>query len=63
MKQRQNLKTASPRVAIVYSATNRKLDEDLLFFETVARNRNLPYRVFKELEEAQTWLCEPKFPV
>jgi len=59
MKQRLNSKTASRRVALVYTAHTRKIDEDLIFFETAARNRNLPYRVFKDLEEAQKWLCEP----
>ena len=61
--QRLKVSTTSTRVALVYSARNKKIDEDVLFFETVARNRNLPYRVFKELEEARTWLCEPKSAV
>ena len=57
-KQRNDLKTTSRKVALVYSAPTKKMDDDLLFFETTARNRNLPYRVFKELEVAWAWLCE-----
>lgn len=59
MKQRLNSKTVSRRVALVYTAHTPKLDEDLIFFETAARNRNLPYRVFKDLAEAQKWLDTP----
>ena len=57
--QRLNSKTTTRRVALVYATHTRKIDEDLSFFETVAWNRNLPYRVFKDLEEAQKWLREP----
>ena len=57
-QQRLGLKATSRRVALVYSATTRKLDDDLLFFETAARNRNLPYRVFKDIEKAWAWLDE-----
>lgn len=28
----------------------------MIFFETAARNRSLPYRVFKDVEEAVAWL-------
>jgi len=56
--QRLNSKSTSRKVALVYTAWTRKIDEDLIFFETAARNRNLPYRVFKDLEEAQKWLYE-----
>ncbi|HXD08526.1 MAG TPA: hypothetical protein VN653_00585 [Anaerolineales bacterium] len=59
MQQRLNSKTISRKVALVYTAHTRKIDEDLIFFETAARNRNLPYRIFKDLEEAQQWLREP----
>ena len=61
-KQRLDSKTTSRKVALVYSALTKKVDDDLLFFETVARNRNLPYRIFKELEEARVWLCESDIP-
>jgi hypothetical protein len=57
--QRLNSRITSRKVALVYTAHTRKIDEDLIFFETAARNRNLPYRVFKDLAEAQQWLCEP----
>ena len=59
-KQRLDFKTTSRKVALVYSATIKKLDDDLLFFETAARNRNLPYRVFKDIEAAWAWLSEPE---
>ena len=57
--QRLNSKTTTRRVALVYATHTKKIDEDLTFFETAARNRNLPYRVLKDLEEAQKWLREP----
>jgi len=55
-KQRSDFKTTSRKVALVYSAGTQKIDADLVFFETAARNRNLPYRVFKNLEAALAWL-------
>ena len=61
-QQRLGLKATSRRVALVYSAATKKLDEDLLFFETAARNRNLPYRVFKDIEKAWAWLEENVIP-
>ena len=61
-RQRRDLKTTSRRVALVYSATTKKMDDDLSFFETAARNRYLPYRVFKDIEAAWAWLNEPEIP-
>lgn len=46
----------SSRAAILYLADDPKLEEDMNFFETAARNRNLPYQVFKDIEEAINWL-------
>ena len=61
-QQRLGLKVTSRRVALVYSVVTKKLDGDLLFFETAARNRNLPYRVFKDIEKARVWLDEIETP-
>lgn len=58
-QQRMQANTTSRKVALVYAAKTRKIDADLTFFETAARNRNLPYRVFKDLEEAKKWLHAP----
>lgn len=49
----------SAKAAILYSAADPKLEEDMNFFETAARNRNLPYQVFKDIEEAIAWLLGP----
>lgn len=57
-KQRLDFKITSRKVALVYSTSTKKMDDALLFFETAARNRNLPYRVFKDLADAWDWLCE-----
>jgi len=57
-KQRLDFNTTSRKVALVYTATTKKMDSDLLFFETAARNRNLPYRVFKDVDVAWSWLCD-----
>lgn len=46
----------SSKAAILYFANDPKLEEEMNFFETAARNRNLPYQVFKDIEEAITWL-------
>lgn len=46
----------SSKAAILYLADDPKLEEDMNFFETAARNRNLPYQVFKDMEEAIDWL-------
>ncbi len=50
--------TVSSRVALVYDAQNQKLDADMRFFETAAQNRSIPYRVFKDIEEARAWLLQ-----
>lgn len=50
--------TVSSRVALVYDAQNQKLDADMRFFETAAQNRSIPYRVFKDIEEARAWLFQ-----
>ena len=55
-QQRQEFKNVSRKVAIVYPAEDPKIDENLTFFETVARNRGLPYRAFKDMEDAMGWL-------
>ena len=62
-KQRRDAKTTSRKVALVYTATTKKMDADLLFFETAARNRNLPYRVFKDVDVAWSWLCDAEISV
>jgi hypothetical protein len=59
-QQRRNVKTTSRKVALVYSAPTKKMDDDLSFFETAARNRNLPYRVFKDIQAAWVWLSGPE---
>lgn len=59
-KQRLDFKITSRKVALVYSTSTKKMDDALLFFETAARNRNLPYRVFKDLADAWDRLCEPE---
>lgn len=41
------------KVAIVYSVENA---QDAAFFETVASNRGLLVKLFKELDEATAWL-------
>jgi hypothetical protein len=51
--------TVSSKVALVYSAQDPKLDVDMRFFETASQNRSIPYRVFKDIEEAQNWLLQP----
>ncbi|MFN8400597.1 MAG: hypothetical protein U0X74_11310 [Anaerolineales bacterium] len=48
----------SSRVALVYDAQNQKLEADMRFFETAAQNRSVPYRVFKTIEEARSWLLK-----
>lgn len=58
-KQRQEFKNVSRKVAIVYPATDEKIDENIKFFETVARNRGMPYRAFTDVDAAMAWLVEP----
>jgi len=56
--QRQKVKPSSSRVALVYRSKDAKTDDDFIFFENTARNRGLPYRVFKQMETALEWLTE-----
>lgn len=58
-EQRSAVGRVSSRVALVYSAQNQKLDEDMHFFETASQNRGLPYRVFRDVDEAKEWLNSP----
>ena len=57
--ERKKFNKTSVRAAIVYSRGDAKLEEDMLFFETAARTRNLPYQVFKDVEDAMEWLLKP----
>ncbi|MBL8102230.1 MAG: hypothetical protein JNM02_06855 [Anaerolineales bacterium] len=57
--ERQKFNKTSAKAAIVYSTEDTGLEEDMLFFETAARNRSLPYQVFKDVEEAMDWLLRP----
>jgi hypothetical protein len=58
MKQRDEFENVSRKVAIVYPSTGQKADENIIFFETVARNRGLPYRAFKDMDIALAWLLD-----
>ncbi|HMZ06142.1 MAG TPA: hypothetical protein PK078_00875 [Anaerolineales bacterium] len=49
----------SSKVALVYSASNTKVEQDMQFFETVAQNRSLPYRIFTDVNDARKWLAAP----
>jgi hypothetical protein len=53
---RQKFNKTSAKAAIIYSSEVPKLDEDMIFFETAARNRNLPYQVFKDIDDGLKWL-------
>jgi hypothetical protein len=55
-KQRQDFKNVSRRVAIAYSSTDEKIDENLMFFEAAARNRSLPCQTFIDMNKAMAWL-------
>ena len=55
-EQRQQFGKASTKAAIVYFAPSQKIEGDIQFFENAARNRGLPYRVFRDVEDALTWL-------
>jgi len=57
-EQRSRFAPVSGRVALVYKAGSKKLDESLIFFENTSRNRGLPYQVFKEIESALEWLSK-----
>jgi len=56
--QRREVKPPSTKVALVYRPKDKKVDDDFIFFENTARNRGLPYRVFKQMEAAIEWLAE-----
>ena len=55
-EKRREFGISSTKAAIVYSAANEKLDKDLAFFETASVNRGLPYRTFKDMDDAMAWL-------
>ncbi|MBE0683111.1 MAG: hypothetical protein IH589_14470 [Anaerolineales bacterium] len=57
-EKRQGFNKVSTKVAIVYAMSDSKMEEDMLFFETAARNRGLPYQVFRDFEIAMLWLRE-----
>ena len=54
--QRMEHSLVSVKVALVYSAENEKIKDDLSFFEVTAQNRGLPYRTFQQVEPALEWL-------
>jgi hypothetical protein len=56
LSRRAQAGPVSIRVAIVYTAVAERVDRGFQFFETTARNRGLPYRVFREIGPAQAWL-------
>ena len=55
--QRRKVEHNSSRVALVYQPTDKNKEQDFIFFENAAQNRGLPYRVFKEMENALAWLA------
>ena len=55
--RRRALATVTARVAIVYNAVDNPEIELYRFFETTARNRGLPYRLFEDVAAAITWLA------
>ena len=54
-EQRRQFGKGSSKAALVYSPNNAKTEEDMQFFENAARNRGLPYRTFKDIEDALKW--------
>jgi len=56
--QRVEIKPSSSRVALLYRPNDTNKDDDFIFFENAARNRGLPYRVFKQMDDAFAWLTE-----
>ena len=56
--QRREAKHNSSKVALVYLSKDKRTDDDFIFFENTARNRGLPYRVFKQMESALEWLTQ-----
>ena len=57
-EERVESRAFSFKVAIIYVSKDRKTEDNFSFFETAARNRGLPYKIFKELDEAFAWLTE-----
>jgi len=57
-EERIESRSFSFKVAILYFAKDKKAEENFSFFENTARNRGLPYKVFKKLDEALAWLTE-----
>ena len=57
-EQRIESRTFSFKVAIIYVSKDRKTEDNFSFFETAARNRGLPYKIFTGLDEAFAWLTE-----
>ena len=57
-EQRSEVGHLSIKVALVYRSKDKATDEDLIFFENVAQNRGMPYRVFKEMDAALEWLAK-----
>lgn len=57
-KQRVEVKPSSSKVALLYCPNDTNKDDDFIFFENAARNRGLPYRVFKQKDDALAWLTE-----
>jgi hypothetical protein len=55
-EQRRQFGRVSAKAAIIYSDATPKIEEDMKFFQNAAQNRGLPYRVFKDIEEAMVWL-------
>ena len=57
-EERVESRAFSFKVAIIYVSKDRKTEDNFSFFETAARNRGLPYRVFKDIKDAFAWLTE-----
>jgi hypothetical protein len=55
-EERQKYRTVSMKVAIVFTFVDPDFESNMRFFETAARNRGLPYRVFGDMDEAKMWL-------
>jgi len=56
--QRVESRSFSFKDAIISFAKDKKAEDNFGFFEDAARNRGLPYKVFKGLDEAHGWLTE-----
>jgi len=57
-EQRLKVEHTSAKVALVYRPNDVNTDHDFRFFENAAQNRGLPYRVFKQMEDALEWLAK-----